>query len=123
MFSHELIMSTFLHLAKISDERGQILPRNKFLILSGAAACSAGWLSIAKLCRDVVLADNGSHLLNRYQTFPDALRSAEFQVYLKQLARFCSMERAEHLLEGQGISTPLLSEPEAIQILATMQKS
>lgn len=123
MFSPELTMSTFLRLAKISDERGQILPRNKFLILSGAAACSAGWLTIAKQCRAVVLVDNGSHILNRYETFPDALRSAEFQVYLKQLMRFCSMERAEHLLEGQGVETPLLSEPEALQILEAMQKA
>jgi hypothetical protein len=120
MPSPELTVSAFVRLAQISNDRRQLLPRNKFLILAGAAACAAGWLPAAERCRAVVLADNPSHMLNRFPSFPEALRSTEFQVFLKQLTKFCSTEKAEHLLTAQGIESLLLSESEAIDILARL---
>lgn len=120
MPSPELTLSSFLRLAQISDERGQMLPRNKFLILAGASACATGWIPVAEACREVVLTNNPSHMLNRFETFLAAMKSAEFQVYLKQLSKFCSTERAEFLLAAQGIDVSLLSEPEAMQILAKL---
>ncbi|MDB5391543.1 MAG: hypothetical protein JWM11_7189 [Planctomycetaceae bacterium] len=117
MPSPELTLSLFLRLAVVSHERGQMLPRNKFLILAGAAACTAAWLPVAVRCRELVLGNNAAHMLHRFETFPDALRSGEFQVYLKQLGKFCSIERAEHLLDSQGVDSAVLSEADAIQIL------
>lgn len=98
----DLALSAYLRLAAISHVRGQWLPRNKFLILSGESACREGLLAVAERCRGLVVVNSPAHLLGRYETFPAALKSAEFQTYLKQLKKFCSVERAEHLLAGQG---------------------
>lgn len=117
----ELTLSAFLQLAEISNERGQMFPRNKFLILAAHAACEAGWLPVAERCRDVLLESNPAHMVNRFDTFPDALRSTEFQVYLKQLKKFCSTERAEHLLSSNGCEAKFLSESQAIQLLDAMR--
>ena len=102
MADPDLALSAYLQLATISHARGQWLPRNKFLILAGAAACAAGYLDIAERCRELVKTHSPNHLLCRYESFPAALKSAEFQTYHKQLKKFCSIERAEHLLVGQG---------------------
>lgn len=102
MADSDLALSAYLQLAAISHERGQWLPRNKFLILAGDAACREGLLPIAERCRALVLANNHVHIVGRYDSFPNALRSMEFQTYLKQQKKFCSVERAEHLLTGQG---------------------
>ena len=102
MSDADLALSAYLRLAVISQVRGQWLPRNKFLILSGESACREGLLAVAERCRAQVVANNPAHLLGRYDSFPAALKSAEFQTYLKQLKKFCSVERAEHLLAGQG---------------------
>jgi hypothetical protein len=121
MPSSDLTLSAFLQLARISNERGQMMPRNKFLILSAAAACDSGCLLIAERCRDVVLDNNPAHMLNRFETIPDALRSTEFQVYLKQLRKFCSVERAEQLLAIQDIELTPLAEQDAIQLLDALR--
>lgn len=102
MADPDLALSAYLRLAAISHERGQWLPRNKFLVLSGDAACREGLLGIAERCRALVMANSPAHIVGRYDSFPSALKSAEFQTYLKQLRKFCSVERAEHLLAGQG---------------------
>ncbi|MES2789491.1 MAG: hypothetical protein V4719_07710 [Planctomycetota bacterium] len=102
MADPDLALSAYLQLAAISHTRGQWLPRNKFLILAGASACLAGWLTVAERCRELVKTHSPNHLLGRYESFPAALKSAEFQTYYKQLEKFCSLERAEHLLQGQG---------------------
>jgi hypothetical protein len=102
MANPDVALSAYLRLAVISHERGQWLPRNKFLILAGDAACREGLLQAADHCRDLILTTSPAHIIGRYDSFPSALKSAEFQTYLKQLKKFCSVERAEHLLEGQG---------------------
>lgn len=102
MAEPDLALSAYLRLAAISHERGQLLPRNKFLVLSGDAACREGLLRVAERCRALVTANSPAHLVGRYESFPAALKSAEFQTYLKQLRKFCSVERAEYLLAGQG---------------------
>lgn len=120
MPSPDFLLATHVRLARISHERGQMLPRNKFLILAGAAACEAGLIRVANRCRDCVLKNNPNHLLKHSDSFADALRDSDFQFYLKQLVKFCSPERAELLLEGIGESSELLSEDQAIQILDGM---
>lgn len=123
MSSPEFQLGMHLRLARLSHERGQLLPRNKFLILAGSAACHAGLLRVADKCRDAVIENNSKHMLSHFPTFADALRDSEFQFYLKQLIKFCSPERAELLLSGMGETTELCSEAKALEILAQMQDS
>jgi hypothetical protein len=91
-------MQVYLELADFSQQKQQLLGRDKFLILAAAAACRAGWPSVAEQCRELVLENNRSHLVGRFARFTDAMRDDDFEPFLKQLERFCGYERAEHLL-------------------------
>jgi hypothetical protein len=107
MPEHERAMLAYVRLADVSRQRRQALGADKFLILAGAAACRAGWPEVAQRCRQLVIADNPNHLVGHTETFPDAMRSRDFQAYLKQLERFASYELAEHLLGELGVSSGL----------------
>ena len=48
--------------------------------------------------REIVLANNPQHLIRKYASLPDALRSENFKVFHAQLDRFCTFEKAEYLL-------------------------
>src|SRR5579863_4012504 len=98
MEDHDSAMLAFVKLAGLSQSREQLGPRDKFLVLAGAAAGRAGHGSVAARCRELLLSHNKSHLLKRYATFEEALKDDEFQPYLRQLSRFCPYEKAEHLL-------------------------
>ena len=123
MADPDLALSAYLQLAAISHARGQWLPRNKFLVLAGAAACAAGLLGIAERCRTLVSAHSPNHMLCKYESFPAALKSAEFATYHTQLKKFCSIERAEHLLQGQGYELEPATEMFANQCLMEMDGS
>ena len=98
MPAYEQEMTNFLQLAWISHEKQQLPPRDKFLILTGEAACNAGWPQVAAECRKLVLENNPAHLVGNYDTFVEAMMSDDFVTYLEPLHRFCSFEQAEHLL-------------------------
>ncbi len=98
MSDPDLAVIRYLELAKISQAKNQRSGSDRFLILAGVAACRTGWLDVAERCRERVLEHNPHHLLGRWPTLPDALRSDDFAPFLKQLERFCSSERAEMLL-------------------------
>lgn len=104
MPDYERAMLIYARLAALSQEKQQLGGRDKFLILTGAEACRAGWPEVAERCREMVLANNAAHLLNRYSSFPAALRDEEFATFLKQLERFCTHEKAEHLLSELDIT-------------------
>jgi hypothetical protein len=93
----------YVKLAALSAGKGQPLGRDRFLILAGAAACHAGLLDVAERCRELVLHDNPRHLIGRFATFPDALRSDEFTPLLKHLQRLCPVEQAEYLLNSNAV--------------------
>lgn len=103
MADHERAMLSYVRLADESQRRQQAMGADKFLVLAGAAACRAGWLSVAERCRQLVLVDNPSHLIGGYRTFPEAMWNPDFQTYLKQLERFVGYERAEHLLRELNV--------------------
>jgi hypothetical protein len=107
MVDHDAAMLTFVKLAGVSQSRQQLGPRDKFLVLAAVAAGRAEHPAVAARCRELVLAHNPAHLVKRYTTIEDALESDEFQALLKQLTRFCSYEKAEHLLSQLDISTEL----------------
>ena len=98
MRDHERAMLAYAMLSDLSRQKGQYLSRDKFLILTAAAACRAGWPYVANRCYVLVLANNPLHLLGNYDLFTDAMRSPDFELFLKQLERFCGYEKAEHLL-------------------------
>jgi hypothetical protein len=98
MADHERAMLAYVQLADVSRERQQSLGADKFLVLAGAAACRAGWPDVAERCRCLVAADNPNHLVCKFPSFADAMRSSDFQPFLKQLERLIGYERAEHLL-------------------------
>jgi hypothetical protein len=94
----DLALIQYLQLAKISQAKRQQAGSDRFLILAGVAACRSGWLDVAEACRDRVLEHNPHHLLNRWPTLPDAVRSPDFSTFLRQLERLCPVERAETIL-------------------------
>jgi hypothetical protein len=107
MDDHDAAMLAFVKLAGVSQSREQLGPRDKFLVLAGAAASRGRHSAVARRCRELLLAHNSAHLLKRYATFETALEDDEFQTYLRQLARFCSYEKAEHHLSQLDISPKL----------------
>ena len=107
MDDHDAAMLAFVKLAGVSQSRQQLGPRDKFLVLAAVASSRANHPAVAARCRELVLAHNPAHLVKRYEAIEDALRDGEFQAFLKQLARFCSYEKAEHLLSQLDISTDL----------------
>jgi len=112
MLDHDAAMIAFVKLAGVAQSRGQLLQRDKFLLLAGSAACYAGWLPVAERCRHLVLVNNPAHLIGHYDSFALALGDEEFQTFIKQLARFCSYEKAEHHLTQLKIAPgfPLASD-------------
>ena len=107
MDDHDAAMLAFVKLAGVSQSREQLGPRDKFLVLAGAAASRGNHSAVARRCRELLLAHNPAHLLKRYETFEQALEDDEFRTFLRQLARFCSYEKAEHHLAQLEISPEL----------------
>jgi hypothetical protein len=102
--NEDLATLRFAQLAAMSAQRGQSGGRDRFLVLAGIAATRAGWPAVAARCHHLVAAHAPRHLLNRYASMADALRDPDFEPFCRQLRRFCSSERAEHLLAEMGIA-------------------
>lgn len=126
MRNHESAMLAYVRLASMSHEKQQAVGRDRFLVLAGFEACNSGWLDVAELCRVLVLRSNPRHLLGNCDSFPDAIRSKDNQLFFASLARFCPMEQAEHLLrqhdawpdgnESDSTGEMAMSELETIHI-------
>ena len=101
----------FCRLALVAAERGQQAGRDRFLILGGISATRAGWPAVAARCHELVTSGAPRHLLNRYASFAEALRDPAFEAFSRQVRRFCTPERAEHLLSELGLA-PALTEGE-----------
>lgn len=106
MPDHEFSLLAYAQLAQLSKQKRQMSPRDKFLILAAASACRAGWPDVAETCRTAVLTNNPAHLIGHYATFVDAMQSTDFEPFQRRLERFCSREKAEHLLSELGIDIP-----------------
>jgi hypothetical protein len=100
MRNSEGAMVAYARLAVASQSKRQMVGRDRFLVLAAAAACYAGWPDVAAACRRLVLDHNPRHLVGHWETVPEALRSEDFPTFVRQLARLCSPEQAEHLLES-----------------------
>ena len=91
-------MLAFARLARISHQKSQAAGRDRFLLLAGERACMAGWPDVADQCRELVLQSNPRHLLSKTDSFADCLRSEVGAEFFPTLQKFCTFERAEHLL-------------------------
>jgi hypothetical protein len=113
----------YVKLAALSAGKGQPLGRDRFLVLAGAAACHAGLLDVAERCRELVVQDNPQHLIGRFDSFPDAMRSEDFTPLLKHLQRLCPVEQAEYLLQSNVVAdaTAPSDEPPAETARALLQ--
>jgi hypothetical protein len=101
----EHAMFLFAQLAAVSAERQQRSGRDRFLILAGIAATRAGWPDVAARCHELVATSAPHHLLTKYSSFAAALRDADFTAFAAQLKKFCTPERAEHLLTELSLPT------------------
>jgi hypothetical protein len=92
----------YAQLAAASQSRGQLAPRDRFLVQAGMAALQAGLPAVAERCRELILQHNPHHLLHRFPTFQAAAATEDFQAFARQLDRNHPYERVEHLLRGLG---------------------
>lgn len=104
MLDHSAAMLAFLKLAGVSQTREQLAPRDKFLVLGGVSALKAGWPEVAERCRQLILTHNPSHHLGHYPSFANAMTNSDFEEFLRPYGKFCSYERAEHLLNQLAIN-------------------
>ncbi|MFN8857398.1 MAG: hypothetical protein ACK50P_17670 [Planctomycetaceae bacterium] len=104
MHDYETRLLVYAQLAATAQSRGQLAPRDRFLVQAGMAALQSGSPPLAERCRELILQHNPHHLLHRYVSFQVAAAAADFQAFVRQLDRNHPYERAEHLLLGLGLS-------------------
>ena len=106
----ERLVVLYLQLAEAAADRQAADTRNRLLLLAGRSAHVSGWTDEAAFCRQLVLTTNPHHLIGNHATFGDALESAEYEAFDRQLQRNCSQEKAEHLATIQSIDTESLAD-------------
>lgn len=111
--NHDVPCLSYLRLAAAAHQKGLGLPRNRLLFLAGLSALKAGWMDVAERCREVILHGNPQHALHNHETFAEALRSGELDGMIRSHERFCSPERAEHVLAESGLTLSPSEEPQA----------
>lgn len=94
----ETAAGCYTQLACLSHEKQQPPARDRFLLLAASAACRAGWAALAADCHRVLTSVAPHHQVSRFTTMPEALRNEDFANLVKQVERFCPLERAEMLL-------------------------
>jgi len=103
MLQSDRQLETYLHLARASELRRQPMVTDKLLVLAGVTAAEMGLEEISAVCRHKILTHNPWHIVRRWPRLDAALADERFQVYLKQLRRRYSAEKAEHMLASLGI--------------------
>lgn len=95
MRDHETAMQVYIQLAAFSNRMKQPLVRDRMLLLGGVEACMAGWLEVAEICRQKIVATNPAHQLKKFASMADALRDDDFQNLVARWQRYCPFEKAE----------------------------
>ncbi|VAX42722.1 hypothetical protein MNBD_PLANCTO02-2565 [hydrothermal vent metagenome] len=114
-------MFSYVQLAEIAYRKQQQIGCVKFLILAGESAYHAESVGVAERCYQLVVLNNPQHLLARYPSFSEAVQDEDFQPFIKQLKRFCNVEKAEYLLARTEPENLLPSERKGNLSLAAMQ--
>ena len=90
----------FLKLSQALQQRKMIPDRDRALVLAGCCAALCNHVSISAFCRSQVVQNNRGHMVAKWPDLKTAMDNAEFQVFLKQLARRMPLEKVEaQLLE------------------------
>jgi hypothetical protein len=100
MPSAEQATRIYRELAEDYGRQGQAQMRDRFLVLAADAALAAGQDAEAERLRSRLLQHNPHHLLKPYNSFAEAMKSADVQNYVSALRRSHPYEKAENLLEG-----------------------
>ena len=91
-------MILYLRLAQAYRARLQLPDRDRALVLAGTCAHVMKMPELAEFCRQLVLQNNPGHMLRKYDTFAEATQDSDFGVFLRQVRRKISPERAESQL-------------------------
>jgi hypothetical protein len=92
----ELVL--YLRLAQAYEKHLQMPDRDRALVLAGGCAGLLKLTAVDGFCRQLILQNNQGHMVRRWKSFAEALKDDDFHVFLKQLARRLSVERAEAAL-------------------------
>jgi hypothetical protein len=93
-------VALYRELADLHEQQGQAQLRDRFLVLAADAALAAGKSEDAERIRAVLLQLNPHHLLQPYDSFANAAKTADVQTYLKEQRRRYPPDAAEQLLES-----------------------
>ena len=91
-------MILYLRVAQAFKNRLQMSDRDRALVLAGTCATLLQFQSIANFCRELILQNNRGHMLRKYENFQVATEDPDFGVFLKQVRRKLTPEKAESQL-------------------------
>lgn len=97
------LLGIYLHLARNTAQRQQLLIRDKLLVMCGMLAAQLELPSLDHYCRAEILRHNPGHMVRRWPSFQAALADADFQHFLKQIQRRYSLEAVERMILEQGV--------------------
>ena len=98
--TRELVI--FARLAQAFKNRLQMQDRDRALVMAGVCASMLEMEVIANFCRQLILKNNPGHMLKKFPSFQEALRTEDFVTFLKQVRRKLPTEKAENLLVDFG---------------------
>ena len=96
-------LALYLHLARASEVRRQMLVRDRLLVIVASLAEAERLPLIAACCRHKVLQHNPGHLLRHWPTVSEAAEDNLFTTFLKQMWRRYPREKAEQMLAALGL--------------------
>jgi hypothetical protein len=99
-------MLAYVQLAKLSQARQQALACHRFLVLTGVSALRSHAVDVAERCRTLLSTRAPRHWYVVADDLRGILKDPEIQPLVAAVERYCSFERAEHLLAGLGLSVP-----------------
>ncbi len=88
----------YLRLAQAFGKRLQMLDRDRALLLAGSFASLRELSPISAFCRHLILQNNHGHMIRKWESFEQAIESADYQALLKQVLRRFPVEKAETTL-------------------------
>ena len=92
----------FARLAQAFKNRLQMQDRDRALMMTGLCASMLDMEVIASFCRQLILQNNRGHMVKRFESFQEALRTEDFVTFLKQVRRKLPTEKAENFLVEFG---------------------
>jgi len=105
MQNHNRAMYLFAQLAAISQEKQQLNQATEFLLLAGLEAVQADLPDLSARCRQLISINHPRHLVCKHDDLKTASEDPDFENFMKRLNKFCTFEKAEHLLQELELPT------------------